>query len=211
MRYDDVDDLVRIMALATFPDESRGPIPTRLTTKVLDIPGFLPIDTLQFLNDVCSHGDCQYLEFGTWAGRSVCAAASGNTGTFTGVDLFEGWPGWTNDTGTKSVWPAQRAQMVEMPNVRYVESDFRAYKPRGPVNVFLYDADHGADATRDGIVQVAPYLNPGLLLVDDAYWPTVQAGINAGIDDSGLVVHVAQVLERGEGFFAAVVSNPATV
>jgi methyltransferase family protein len=209
-KYDNVEDLVRIMAAATFPQEVDGVVPTRLTKTVIDIPGFIPLETQYFLNEVCSHGDCQYLEFGTWAGRSVCAAAVGNTGTFTGVDLFEGWTGWVNKEDGQEVWPFQRNQIREMPNVNYVTSDFRNYKPSGPINVFLYDADHSAEATRDGIVQVAPYLNPGLLLVDDAYWPSVQKGINDGLEASRLVVHLAQVLERGEGFFAAVVSQPAT-
>ena len=48
------------------------------------------------------------------------------------------------------------------------ESDFRLYTPELPAyDVFFYDADHGYEATRDGIVKMLPYLKPGVVIVDD--------------------------------------------
>lgn len=205
MNYTTPEDLIKAVADAMFPIETNGVVKTGLTMEVINLPGFTMMPAMQFLNRLCSHGDCQYLEFGTWAGRSLCAAASNNTGRFVGVDLFEGWPGWQDDTGRQKVWPAQRKQMIHPPNVEYVEADFRTYKPSGPLNVFLYDADHSIEATKEGILQIAPFLSPGVLLVDDCYWPSVREGINQAMDVYPGKLHLATHLQTGEGLFVAVV------
>src|SRR5690349_15793495 len=142
-----------------------------LPASILEIRGHGSTAISTLFNHVCAQiPECRYLEFGTFAGRSLAAAAYGNTGVYRGVDKLQ----WTGSTvkfdsveHLKSTLAASLALCVGS-NVGVIESDFRRFTPELPAyDVFFYDADHGYEATRDGIRMLLPYLKPGVLIVHD--------------------------------------------
>ncbi len=147
---------------------------TKLPASVIDAPGYGSKRISKFLNALCaSIPGCRYLEFGTFAGRSLSAAAYGNAGSYRGVD---NGAGVGNVPGLGHMFPNPQDGRVALEkalalcagsDVAVVTSDFRAFKPESAYDVFFYDADHRYEPTRDGIAMVLPSLTPGVLVVDD--------------------------------------------
>ena len=58
-----------------------------LPKSVIEIKGHGTNIVSTFFNTICGWiPDCRYLEFGTFAGRSLAAAGYGNDGNYRGVD-----------------------------------------------------------------------------------------------------------------------------
>jgi hypothetical protein len=154
------------MALSKVADGSHT-----LPDEIIGIKGHGTAQVSAFFNALCSQiVGCRYLEFGTFAGRSLAAAAYSNTGVYRGVDKLQ-WLGSTvkfdSHEHLKSTLASSIA-MCEGSNVGVVESDFRRYTPElDRYDVFFYDADHGYEATRDGIEMMLSRLKPGVVIVDD--------------------------------------------
>jgi hypothetical protein len=214
--YATPESLVRIVEAALdLPTE--GQVPTRLTSTITQMFGWSSIASLDFFNRICSHGDCHYLEYGVWCARSLCGAAEGNTGRFVGVDDYDSDSSqyFLDGCAVRTLKPLgeiAKMNVAGRPNVSLVDSNFRDYTPQPPVNVFYYDADHSREATRDGILQVAPLLRPGILMVDDFTWVPVHDGTIDGLKQSGLALHKSWFLSpldghNQEGLFVAVVSH----
>ena len=163
-----VSNLVEIVEQAI---DSANRNESKLSPEVLRVRGHGTVRMSHFINALCGLiPDCRYLEFGTFAGRSLAAAAYKNVGTYRGVDKFQ-WTGssitFANTAALKSTLAASLALCVGS-NVGAIESDFRLFKPElDAYDVFFYDADHGYEATRDGILQMSPWLRPGVVIVDD--------------------------------------------
>lgn len=160
-----MSDLVQIV------DAALAARKTKLPSNVLDIKGHGSPLISCFFNTLCAQiPDCRYLEFGTFAGRSLAAAAYGNTGVYRGVDKLQ-WTGSTVKFDSVEHLKSTLASSLALcrgSNVGVIESDFRRFTPEFPAyDVFFYDADHGYEATRDGISMLLPYLTPGVLIVDD--------------------------------------------
>jgi predicted O-methyltransferase YrrM len=160
-----VSDLVKTVELAISLETSRLP------ESVLSIKGHGSKNVSHFFNNLCAMiRDCRYLEFGTFAGRSLAAAAWGNTGVYRGVDKLQ-WLGSSIRFDSTEHLKSTLASSVALclgSNVGVIESDFRLYEPElYSYDVFFYDADHGYEATRDGIAKMLPSLKPGVLIVDD--------------------------------------------
>ena len=144
---------------------------TKLPPSVLAIKGHGSKKVSIFLNALCCQiHDCRYLEMGTFAGRSLAAAAWGNTGVYMGVDKLQ-WLGSTvsfDSTEHLKEELKSSLRLCASSNVGVIESDFRLFKPEfDAYDVFFYDADHGYEATRDGTAMMLPYLKPGVLIMDD--------------------------------------------
>lgn len=149
--------------------------PKLLPQNVLDIRGHGSAKVSNFLNHLCkSIPDCQYLEFGTFTGRSLVAAAYNNAGVYTGVDKLQ-WLGSSikfesttqlKDTLANNLKLIHRGEQV--PPYRVLEMDYHNF-PTGQMkyDVFFYDADHSYKGTKEGIEMMLPYLKPGILIVDD--------------------------------------------
>lgn len=147
------------------------PASPRLPESVLSIKGHGSQAVSLFLNELCSMiPGCRYLEFGTFAGRSLAAAAYGNTGVYRGVDKLQ-WTGSSVKFDSPEHLKRELASSIALchgSDIGVTEADFRLYKPEfGEYDVFFYDADHGYEATRDGIAMMLPYLKPGIVIVDD--------------------------------------------
>ncbi|MEW6441348.1 MAG: class I SAM-dependent methyltransferase [bacterium] len=110
-----------------------------------------------------------YLEIGSYQGRSLLAAASGNARLCLGVDNFSKFdPDGRNEA-------ALRANIAGCANVAFYKSDYLRFFAEPPpalveqgIGFYFYDGDHAAEHQREGLEQARPYLLPGaLILVDD--------------------------------------------
>lgn len=150
------------------------------------------------LNELCSRGDCRYLEFGVFHGRSLIAAAWGNTGQFTGVDhqnekRGHGWP------ATHAMLPPDQSGTV-----RFVSANFKDVALDARYDVCFYDADHSALGTARGVCLMAQRLRPGILIVDDVEHPKIgphaSKGAELGLAQSGCRIAQTWLVPKLEGF-----------
>lgn len=163
----------RVEAAIAVADSGKHPLPDA----VYKIRGHGSAKVSTFLNTLCgSIADCRYLEFGTFTGRSLVAAAYGNAGSYTGVDKLQ-WLGSSIKFSTLADLKEYLSQNLKLlhapalpnptPPYAVLEMDTAFYKPEGNYDVFFYDADHSYEPTRDGIKLLLPYMKPGVLIVDD--------------------------------------------
>ena len=169
---------------------------SRLPEGVLAIRGHGSPRVSSFFNNLCSLiPECRYLEFGTFAGRSLAAAAYGNSGVYRGVDKLQ-WLGSTVQFDSHDHLKSTLASSIALcrgSNVGVVESDFRLYTPEFPAyDVFFYDADHGLEATRDGIAMMLPRLTPGIVIVDDYLTHAKSSLVQQGTQDALAQASVAK-------------------
>lgn len=130
--------------------------------------------------------DARYLEVGSWAGSTICAAAYGNVLKGLCID------NWSEFGGPKAAFFAnvdkvRSAQAV----IDFIESDFRAvnYADIGQFNVYLFDGPHAEQDQYDGVVIALPALDSVFaLIVDDWNWSAVRKGTQRALRDSGLDV-----------------------
>lgn len=161
----------RVEAAIAVADSGKHPLPDA----VYKIRGHGSAKVSTFFNVLCgSIPDCRYLEFGTFTGRSLVAAAYGNTGSYTGVDKLQ-WLGSSLRFSTIADLKEYLSQNLKLlhsgpnptPPYAVLEMDTAFYKPEGNYDVFFYDADHSYQPTLDGIKLLLPNLKPGVLIVDD--------------------------------------------
>jgi predicted O-methyltransferase YrrM len=186
-----------------------------LPESILGIPGHGSPAVSTLFNAICHLiPECRYLEFGTFAGRSLAAAAYGNAGVYRGVDKLQ-WTGSTVKFDSVEDLKATLASSLALcrgSNVGVIESDFRRFTPEFPAyDVFFYDADHGYEATRDGILMLLPYLKPGVLIVDDYMTHGKSSLIQQGTMEALASANVAKtwtLAGKGwhTGLFVAVIS-----
>ena len=183
---------------------------TILPKSVLAIRGHGSYKVSVFLNHLCKNMPfCQYLEFGTFTGRSLVAAAFGNHGSYIGVDKLQ-WLGSTirfdsmeqlKDTLTNNLKLIHQGPTV--PTYKVLEMDYHNF-PSGAMSydVFFYDADHSYQGTKDGIEKILPHLKPGVLIVDDytthAKSKEIQSATHEILDNA--IVHKEWTLSAKQGW-----------
>lgn len=180
---------------------------TKLSAAALSIRGHGSKKMSIFLNELCGAiPECNYLEFGVFTGRSLVAAASGNQGSYVGVDRLT-WLGSTirfESVENLKTYLAINLALIPVPKPHYavLEMDTARYKPEGNYDVFFYDADHDYAPTRDGIQLILPHLKPGVLIVDDFLThhksPQIQQAVAHTVQASGFVKE--WILERDQGW-----------
>jgi hypothetical protein len=191
--------------------------PDRLPEWVQKIRGWGTTRVSAFLNALCSHDETHYLEFGTYCGRSLCAAAYGNTGVFTGVDNFTQGFSLPRDTILSVVKANVDRVLAECRpscqggpedcglhlTVQVKQGDCLAIPPPA-ADVFFLDADHSFEATRAGVAFGLSYGNSVLVVDDyrDGGYPDVAGGVWAGLYDAKAVVHREWTLRREDGWHA---------
>ena len=140
-----------------------------------------------FINALIGNlADARYLEVGSWAGSTLCAAIHGNHVTALAID------NWSEFGGPREAFHANLAHfMTPGARVRFTESDFRAvdYAACGRFNVYLFDGPHEPQDQYDGIMLAQPALDDEfVLIVDDWNWPRVRAGTLEALARVGLDV-----------------------
>jgi len=127
-----------------------------------------------------------YLEVGSWAGSTACAAMHGNSGKFLCID------NWSEFGGPKDLFIANtRAAKNPRTDFQFLESDFRAvdYTSLGLFNIFLFDGPHESKDQYDGLVLALPALHREFVfIVDDWNWERVRQGTFSGLKDGGVSI-----------------------
>ncbi len=198
-------------AFARAPDHQLPP-------EILAIPtlGAAPRRRLALLNLLCRWPGCRYLEFGSFMGQSLLAAAFDNVGQFRGVENFSQFTAVpAREALRKNLARAPELGCPVLAPASVLEIDWREFRD-GPIDVFFYDAEHDQRATADALVHIAPMLElPAVLVVDDWELPSwaghVQAGVYEGRARAGLRIAEEWELPRAdrwhEGVYVAIVSE----
>jgi predicted O-methyltransferase YrrM len=194
----------------------------KLSEKILAITslGTAPARRCALLNLLCRmgglDGNCRYLEFGSFMGQSLLAAAWQADGSFRGVENFSQFTSLpARDTLRANLARARELGCPSVTPASVQEIDWRRITCPGPVDVFFYDAEHDADATRDALRLIAPWLAaPAVVVVDDWELPSwsgyVQSGVFQGLDGVRVIEQWELGRDEGwhEGVYVALVGGP---
>lgn len=216
-----VGQLIDAVDLA-ISDAERGV--TELPREVLEAPGTGSDKISIFFHSLCRRiQPTSYLEFGTFLGRSLVAAAWGNEGMYVGVDPHLwlgprpeehrpsrhgqycpkqfGTPKELVEVLNRTVAMANRenpmhARVFSMPWQTFCLADGMRW------DVCFYDGDHTYEQTRDGVAAMVKMLRPGVLIVDDYSWDRVRRGVVDGIESvvSLDLIHHSRELPRRSGW-----------
>lgn len=127
----------------------------------------------------------RYLEVGTWAGSTSCAAMHGNE---LQVICIDNWSQWK---GPKDIFFKHVEQVITPSiNFEFIEADFRSVNWEDlnfNANVYLFDGPHTEQDQFDGISMALPSLaEEFILIVDDYNWIDVQNGTQRALNEFGL-------------------------
>lgn len=126
--------------------------------------------------------DARYLEVGSWAGSTACAAMYGNRVDAICIDNWSQFGG-PKDVFLQNVAAIKTAQV----NFRFIESDFRKvdFAALGKFNVYLFDGPHEEVDQYDGVAIAQNALDDTYtLVVDDWNLPQVRTGTLNALRDT---------------------------
>jgi hypothetical protein len=210
MSYENREDLIQYLKEAV--EASKGDYP-KLPPEVLGMNGMSSPKIRKFLNSLCGHGGCKYLEIGTWAGSTLIPAMYRNGCDAIAIDDFsqfqeqnprkqleDNLKRYREDIGMlvfleKNCYGLSRDEMDTFPKF----------------NVFFYDGNHGKVETEAAIMTFGALCHdPFILVVDDMeLTPTVWEGTKAALNNFTLYnpVNLKKADDYHEGIFAAVVER----
>ncbi len=148
---------------------------SQLDPNALAIRGMSGRKYRHFINNLIrALPDPHYLEVGSWAGSTLCAAVNGNAVKATAID------NWSEFGGPKQEFSTNLARFVTADaHVGFIEADFRRvdFARLGSFNVYLFDGPHEMEDQFDGVAMARPALDPYfVLIVDDWNWQRVRDG-----------------------------------
>jgi len=151
-----------------------------LDPAVLQITGMSGKKYRMFINNLAgSMPNARYLEVGSWAGSTLCAAINGCAIQATAID------NWSQFGGPKETFLGNVARFrTREASVSFIESDFREvdYRAIGLFNIYLFDGPHEMQDQYDGLAYAMPALDRKFVLViDDWNWPNVRQGTLSAI------------------------------
>jgi hypothetical protein len=165
----------------------------KLPAGVLDINGMSGRKYRFFINNLIERVENpRYLEVGSWAGSTLCAAVAGNRVRATAVD------DWSQFGGPAAEFFANVSQFCgKEARISVLTSDFRqaSVDRLGPFNVYLFDGPHSYQDQYDGLAWAIDSLDEEFVfIVDDWNWARVRNGTVAAMADLRLTpVWQAQV------------------
>jgi Methyltransferase domain len=161
---------------------------SKLIDEYLTMPGMSGKKYRHFVNNLVGNlDDCRYLEIGTHAGSTTCAAVYGNLCTVTCID------NWSQFNGPKKVFENNMARLLEnnQTDLTFLESDFRAveWQTVGKHNLYLFDGPHEYQDQYDGIVMPQAALTDDYIqIVDDWNYAHVREATHQATSDLNLKV-----------------------
>lgn len=145
------------------------------------------------LNELCHNFGIKYLEVGSYAGSTFCAALYKNSINATAVDIWERFIEQPRASIVKNLF-FERVKKYEGSNgIRVVEDsiyDFATPEKIGTdYNVFFFDGDHTAQATEMAIVMADRCMTKEFIFVCDDYaMVSTRKGVADGISEMGYEV-----------------------
>jgi Methyltransferase domain len=158
---------------------------SKLPEPVLRMTGMSGRKYRRFINNLVSGlVDARYLEIGSWAGSTACAAMYGNHARIYCID------NWSEFGGPKEHF-FQVTAACRSPDIQFdfQESDYRKvdYTSIGHFNLYMFDGPHTYQDQYDGIRLAVPALDHEfVLIVDDWNWERVRKGTLDAVVDSKL-------------------------
>ncbi len=160
---------------------------TRLPDWVRDMDGMSGRKYRDLINHLIHAAPSpRYLEVGSWAGSTACAAMFGNALDIVCIDNWSQFGG-PKDRFLESVGRCQS----DLIDFKLVEQDFREvqYDQLGSFEFYLFDGPHREQDQYDGIVCAVPALADEFsLVVDDWNWARVRQGTQRALADLDLKV-----------------------
>ena len=160
---------------------------SKLPEPLLQMDGMSGRMYRRFINNlVFDLPDAKYLEIGSWAGSTACAAMYGNCARIHCIDNWSEFGG-PREQFLKSTAACQSEEIL----FTVQEMDFRRvdYASLGKFNVYLFDGPHTYQDQYDGIRIAAPALDPQfVLIVDDWNWGQVRKGTYDAIRDQNMTI-----------------------
>lgn len=124
----------------------------------------------------------RYMEVGSWAGSTACAAMHGNKVDVLCID------NWSEFGGPKDLFLQNiNSNKTEQVNFHLIENDFRQvdYTALGSFNIYLFDGPHLELDQYDGVVLPQAALDDiYTLIVDDWNFPTIRLGTMNALRDT---------------------------
>lgn len=150
---------------------------------VLDVLGFATATMRRMFSNLCHLKGLTYLEVGTYAGATFCAAFNNNPISAIGIDNF--CQTWNPGRDIKAEFMANRDRFA--PSSPFIEGD--CFNPTiltsigTGIDIFYFDGDH----TREAQARALPHFinalaDTFLFIVDDYNWPDVQSGTEDGLN-----------------------------
>jgi hypothetical protein len=163
---------------------------SEVSNRVLAIPGMSGKCYRMFINNLVRVVyKPRYLEIGSWAGSTACAAMEKNTVSVLCID------NWSEFGGPKDAFFTHvNSIRDERIDFRFIESDFRKVDVStiGRFNIYLYDGPHEERDQYDGLALYDAALDDDLFfVVDDWNWPYVRQGTLNAVRDTGFNVDFA--------------------
>lgn len=151
---------------------------SRLSAEVLNIRGMCGRRNRHFLNALCGFEGCRYLEIGSHAGASTCAAMFGNEISAVAID------DWSQFGGPRDEFIANTGAYRGASSLRTIEQNCFTVDPEtlGNFDVFYYDGAHSANAHSKAIRRFYDCLGErAAIVIDDWNWPQVRKGTGEAI------------------------------
>ena len=195
----------------------------KLSEVLLSISGMSGKQYRMFINNLIEYlPDARYLEVGSWAGSTMCAAMTGNAVRVFAID------NWSEFGGPSGAFLKNVGHCVS-PDIQFnmLTEDFRKvkYDTIGKFNVYLFDGPHEAQDQYDGLFMAQAALDDEFVfIVDDWNWDRVRQGTFDAIKNVGLETVVSfevrttldglnppvwmEVSDWHNGYFIAVLRKP---
>lgn len=159
----------------------------KLSPEVLAIQGMSGKKYRYFINNLIEKVQSpRYLEVGSWAGSTLCAAIYKNNVTAVAVD------NWSQFAGPIDLFFKNLSTCCSVDTrVSFLSRDFRKvdFRALGKFNIYLFDGPHEYQDQYDGLSMAMDALdNEFVFIVDDWNWGRVREGTLAAIADLGLSV-----------------------
>jgi hypothetical protein len=158
---------------------------SRLPLEILSMPGMSGRKYRRFINNlVGSIPNPRYLEIGSWAGSTACAAMYGNQAGITCVD------DWSQFGGPREAFFDNiNKYRNERTEFDFIEANFRDidFANLGKYNIYLFDGPHSYQDQFDGAIAALAALDSEyVFIVDDWNWPEPRAGSLSALRSRGL-------------------------
>ena len=117
---------------------------SKITAKVLEVPGMTSPRVKHFLNNLCTLAQTTYFEIGVWKGATFTAALYGNGNSLKQAVAMDNW---SEFGGPANEFNANCSLIFDVPFSFYNHDCFSISKSglfNNPIDIYFYDGEHTA-------------------------------------------------------------------